>query len=105
MTHPRHRLDDLIHVPVRFSIMAALVPVDRVEFKTLRDVIEVSDSLLSKHMTVLAEAGYLTITKGSVGRRPRTWLSATDKGRKAFADHYTTLGEIMNSPRVDQDAT
>lgn len=50
-THPRHRLDEVIHTPVRFSVVAALDHVDEVAFSHLRDAIEVSDSVLPKHVT------------------------------------------------------
>jgi hypothetical protein len=33
MTHPRHRLDAIIHSPTRFSIMAMLMAADKVEFR------------------------------------------------------------------------
>jgi DNA-binding MarR family transcriptional regulator len=94
MTHPRHRLDAVIHNPTRFSIMAALLPADRVEFRFIRDTVEITDSVLSQHVTALEQAGYVTITKGQVGRRPRTWLSATAAGRTAFGAHLAVLNEL-----------
>ena len=52
-----YRLDDLIHSPVRLSVMSALRHADAVHFGLLRDTVEVSDSLLSKHLAALeAEA-------------------------------------------------
>lgn len=96
MTHPRHRLDAVIHNPTRFSIMAALLPADRVEFRFIRDTVEITDSVLSQHVTALEQAGYLTITKGQVGRRPRTWLSATAAGRAAFSAHLAVLNELAS---------
>lgn len=92
--HPRHGLDDVIHAPVRFSIMATLSGVDRAEFAFLRDAVEVSDSVLSKQVSVLEQAGYVKVAKGYVGKRPRTWLSLTPAGRRAFDTHLTALGAI-----------
>ncbi|MFI5487937.1 winged helix-turn-helix domain-containing protein [Micromonospora echinaurantiaca] len=103
MTHPRHQLDAVIHNPTRFSIMAALLPADRVEFKFVRDAVEVTDSVLSQHMTALEQVGYVKITKGQVGRRPRTWLSATPAGRAAFHAHLAILNQLANwSPGAEQ---
>jgi len=96
MTHPRHRLDGVIHNPTRFSIMAALLPADRAEFRFVRDAVEITDSVLSQHVTALEQAGYVTITKGQVGRRPRSWLSATAAGRAAFNAHLAVLNELAN---------
>ncbi len=93
-SHPRHRLDEVIHSPVRFSIVATLAAADRAEFSFLRDSVEVSDSTLSKQIGVLEVAGYVKVTKGYVGKRPRTWLSLTASGRNAFTAHLATLNAI-----------
>lgn len=97
MTHPRHLLDDLIHTPVRFSLMAALAASEEVEFRVLRDSLEVSDSLLSQHIRVLEQAYYLRVRKGFVGKRSRTWLSLTPVGQMAFRAHYETLRAIATN--------
>jgi DNA-binding MarR family transcriptional regulator len=94
MSHPRLRLDEVIHQPVRFSIVAALAAADECEFGFVRDLVDVSDSVLSKQATMLEEAGYVAIRKGYVGKRPRTWLSLTPAGRTAFEEHVATLREI-----------
>ncbi|MEO3811879.1 transcriptional regulator [Sphaerisporangium sp. B11E5] len=93
-THPRHGLDPLIHTPVRLSIMAALAAADRVEFRFLRDTIEVSDSLLSKHMLTLEEAGYVKVEKVFISKKPGTWLSLTPEGRTAFQEYVSILETI-----------
>lgn len=92
--HARHRLDELIHAPVRFSIVAALAGVDEAEFAHVRDAIEISDSVLSKQATQLEGAGYLKVRKGYVGKRPRTWLSLTSAGRAAYKRHLAALRAI-----------
>ncbi|MEU8550490.1 transcriptional regulator [Streptomyces roseoverticillatus] len=94
MSHPRHHLDEVIHAPVRFSIVATLKSCDKAEFAFVREAIEVSDSVLSKQISQLQAAGYVTVTKGYVGKRPRTWLSITDVGRAAFAAHCDALRAI-----------
>lgn len=95
--HPRHGLDETIHSPVRLSIVAALAPMRQMEFPLLRDTIEASDSLLSKHMTILESAGYVEVAKGHVGKRPRTWLSLTDQGRKAYTAYLDSLRSLVES--------
>jgi DNA-binding MarR family transcriptional regulator len=94
-SHPRTRLDDVIHAPVRLSIMAALAGADRIDFGYLRELVEVSDSLLSKHMTTLENAGYIEVIKGYHGKRPRTWYRLTDAGRTAYLDYLAALNEII----------
>ena len=95
--HPRHGLNETIHSPTRLSIMAALAPMERMDFPLLRDTIEASDSLLSKHMTILETAGYIEVTKGHVGKRPRTWLALTEQGREAYTAYLDALRSLVDS--------
>ncbi|GAA1739974.1 transcriptional regulator [Isoptericola hypogeus] len=92
--HPRHQLDGVIHAPVRFSIAAALATVDEAEFAAVRDVVQISDSALSKQVSTLEGAGYVAVRKGFVGKRPRTWLRLTRQGRAALERHLEALRRI-----------
>ncbi|MFU8840937.1 MAG: transcriptional regulator [Nitriliruptoraceae bacterium] len=98
-THPRHHLDELVHQPVRFSLLATLAAAEEAEFAFVRDAIEVSDSVLSKHAATLEAAGYLAVRKGHVGKRPRTWLRLTAEGRAAFEAHVALLQAIAAGER------
>ena len=95
--HPRHGLNETIHSPTRLSIMAALAPMEQMEFPLLRDTIQASDSLLSKHMTILETAGYIEVTKGHVGKRPRTWLTLTEQGREAYNAYLNALRSLVEN--------
>ena len=94
--HARHRLDEVIHAPVRFSIVASLAAADEAEFSAVRDTVEVSDSVLSRQFSTLEAAGYVKVRKGYVGKRPRTWLSLTAAGRAAYERHLTALRAIAD---------
>ena len=94
--HPRHGLDEVIHAPVRFSVMATLAAAEEAEFAFVRDGVQVSDSVLSKTVSTLENAGYVAVRKGYIGKRPRTWLSLTHQGREAFAAHVTALRAIAD---------
>lgn len=96
--HPRHRLDPVIHSPVRLSIVAALAAADKAQFGFVRDTVEVSDSVLSKQVSILEEAGYVKVKKGYVGKFPRTWLSLSAAGRRAFEAHLAALATIARAP-------
>lgn len=96
--HPRHRVDELLSAPIRLSIVAALARVDELDFATLRDAIELSDSALSKQISLLDEAHYVGVRKGYVGKRPRTWLSLTAEGRTALQSHLAVLRAIVDGP-------
>lgn len=80
--------------PVRLSLMAALQQVDEVDFKTLRESLEISDSVLSRQLSALEEKGYVIIRKGFVGKRPRTWAKLSSCGQRSLDEHVQALREI-----------
>ncbi|MDI2036790.1 winged helix-turn-helix domain-containing protein [Paenarthrobacter nitroguajacolicus] len=92
--HPRHKLNELVHSPVRFSIMAALARAESLDFKDLRDAIQVSDSVLSKQLAILEKAEYVKIKKSFAGKMPRTSASLTAAGRAVWSAHLQTLRDI-----------
>lgn len=92
--HPRHQLDDLLGHPVRFSVVAMLAAAGKIEFSFVRDQLEISDSMLSKQVSALEQAGYVKVDKGFVGKRGRTWLSITRAGRSTFVRHVAALRRI-----------
>ena len=99
--HPRHLLDDALMTPVRFSAMAALRNELEIDFATLAKLIEAGDSALSKAIALLNQAGYVSVRKGYVANRPRTWIRATPAGMKALATHSAALHAIATG--VDPD--
>jgi len=86
--------DTVIHPPARLQIMAMLVEVQDIEFAALRQAVDVSDSVLSKHLSALGEAGYVRLRKAALGGRARTWVAATREGRRAFAAHVAALTRL-----------
>jgi DNA-binding MarR family transcriptional regulator len=93
-------LNETIHQPVRLRIMAALVtlePGSEVDFTYLRDLLQVTDGNLGAHLRKLEEAGYISINKTFVERKPRTFVAATTEGRKVFQEHVAALEAILKS--------
>jgi DNA-binding transcriptional ArsR family regulator len=84
-------LDAVIHAPARLQMMAVLAGASEVEFALLRETTGVSDSVLSKHLSALGEAGYVRLRKAAMDGRQRTWASLTGKGRRAFKSHVQAL--------------
>ena len=56
------------------------------------------NSLLSLHVSTPEDAGYLRVTKRQEGRRTRTWLSQTPRGREALARHRDVLNRMATAP-------
>ena len=91
-------LNETIHQPVRLRIMAALValePAVEVDFSYLRDLLEVTDGNLGAHLRKLEEAGYISVNKVFVERKPHTYVSATAVGRRIFQEHVAALESIL----------
>lgn len=84
----------MIHPPKRLAAMAILVNSTTTDFGFLRDHLGVSDSDLSKQMSALEKAGYVTVTKTSRGRGGATWYRITHRGTRAFKRHMGALGAI-----------
>jgi DNA-binding MarR family transcriptional regulator len=88
-------LDPLLVAPARLTLMTMLTAVSQAEFSTLRERLEVSDSVLSKHITALAKARYVTSRKGTHLGRRTTWISLTGPGRKALRAHVAFLRDLI----------
>jgi DNA-binding transcriptional ArsR family regulator len=88
-------LDIVLHAPARLQIAALLARVHEAEFAAIRDIVEVSDSVLSKHLSALGEAGYVRLRKAALDGRQRTWASLTRPGREAFDGHLAALQAMV----------
>ncbi|WP_309132189.1 transcriptional regulator [Brevibacterium sp.] len=88
------RLEPDLGNPTRLGIVASLKNRDRAEFKLLRDSLGVSDSVLSRHISALETSGLISVRKGYVGKRPRTWVSITADGRTRLERHVQALRDL-----------
>ena len=90
--------DETIHAPIRLRICGLLRHLDEIDFAVLRDTLGTSDATLSKHLRVLLDAGYISMTKSpSQARsdaRRLTWIRQTRTGRHAFDAHMEELRRI-----------
>jgi DNA-binding MarR family transcriptional regulator len=90
------QLDPLIHAPARLQVLTTLSAVSEAEFTTLRGALDVSDSVLSKHISALAEAGYVHSRKGVQAGRRTTWITLTSTGRQALRAHVAALRRMID---------
>ncbi|WP_235522830.1 transcriptional regulator [Novosphingobium sp. Leaf2] len=88
-------IDMVLHPPARLQVAAVLARTSKAEFARLREITQVSDSVLSKHLSALVDAGYVKLTKGALDGRQRTWATFTAAGHKAFAAHVRALQAIV----------
>ena len=90
--------DDLIHQPLRLRIMAVVngLPSNQcIDFSKLKALIEATDGNLGAHIVALEQAGYVSVEKVFVSKKPRTRISVTRAGRKAFSQHVAYLRDLI----------
>lgn len=93
MTEPR--FDELIHPGTRLSIVAMLAAAEWTDFAFLRDQLDLSDSALSKQLSTLEDAGYVTLDRTLSNGRRRVRAMLTTAGRTAFDGHVAALRAIV----------
>ena len=91
-------IDRLIHEPARFMLMSHLYVVKQADFVLLARQTGLSGGNLSSHMTKLEKAGYVSVEKSFVDRRPFTLFTMTAKGRKAFQYYRKMMAKALEDP-------
>jgi len=91
------RFDEIVHAPNRLQICAILSAVSSADFGIVREALGVADSVLSKHIRVLHEAGYVDVHKSTCASRVRTSMSMTPAGRAAYDGHLSALQAIVGN--------
>jgi DNA-binding MarR family transcriptional regulator len=91
------RFDEVVHAPNRLQICAILSAVSSADLAAVRESLGVADSVLSKHVRVLHEAGYVDVHKSTCASRVRTSLSLTEAGRAAYDGHVAALHAIVGN--------
>ena len=89
-------LDRTIHERARLGILASLYAhTDGVAFNDLKSLCKLTDGNLSRHLSVLQEAGLVRLTKTSQGSRPNTVCRLTRRGRARFGSYIGVLESIV----------
>jgi DNA-binding transcriptional ArsR family regulator len=92
------RFDELIHPRTRLAIVGLLAAADWADFAFVRDTLGLSDSALSKQLSTLQDAGYVTVDRQVSGQRRRVRARLTATGRAAFRGHVAALHAIVGPP-------
>jgi DNA-binding MarR family transcriptional regulator len=95
---PLEGFDATIHAPNRLRICALLEAAGEAEFGLVQQQLDVSASVLSKHVTVLMDAGYVEQRKAVRDTRQRVWLRLTRHGLQAYQGHLAALRTIVGPP-------
>ncbi|MEV8129260.1 transcriptional regulator [Streptomyces sp. NPDC085944] len=92
---PLDGFDTTIHAPHRLRVCALLEGAGEAEFALVQNQLGLSASALSKHVTVLMDAGYVAQRKAVRDTRQRVWLRLTRRGRAAYQGHLAALRAIV----------
>lgn len=92
--------DEIIHQSTRLRIAATLNALpggELMEFGKLKSILGATDGNMATHLAALEKAGYIAVEKDFVGKKPRTRVSLTRVGRKAFERHVAYLKDLLES--------
>lgn len=89
------RLDETFHAPARLGIMTLLLQWGKASFADLKRGLGLTDGNLGAHIRVLEDAAYVSVDKRFEGRKPKTLVSATTAGRRAFRAYLAQLEQVI----------
>lgn len=87
--------DSLLHQAIRSKLISLLIANEELPFKALKEALEVTDGNLSSHLSKLEKEQYISIEKSFEGKRPKTVVSISAKGKKAFVNYIETLKKFI----------
>ena len=89
-------LDRVIHERARLGVITSLVAHPRgLVFGELKRLCGLTDGNLSRHLSVLEEAGFVAIEKGYERNRPQTICRVTALGRQRYLDYLAVLEQVV----------
>jgi DNA-binding MarR family transcriptional regulator len=90
-------IDNVIHGRLRLGIMAYLADAEAADFTELKQVLDATQGNLGANLITLEEAGYITIEKSFVGRKPLTRARITPDGREAFRRYLLQMAKLVET--------
>jgi DNA-binding MarR family transcriptional regulator len=89
-------LDRVIHEKARLSVLTSLAAHPKgLVFGSLKQMCALTDGNLSRHLSVLEEAGLIAIEKGYDRNRPQTICRITAEGRRRYLDYLKVLEQVV----------
>lgn len=95
MENPIEKLNKVFESRIRLGVMSMLVVNEEMNFKDLRQLLEVTDGNLATHLNVLEDNGFLRVHKGFIGRKTHTTYRITPQGEQAFRSHLAALEHMI----------
>ena len=88
-------LNPVIHGKLRLALLSLLSGIEEAEFTWLRSKTGSTDGHLGAQLAKLEEAGYVTVEKKFVQRKPQTLYRMTEAGRTAFIEYVQALKQLL----------
>jgi len=88
-------LNPVVHGKLRLALLSLLAGVDEAEFTWLRSRTGATDGNLGAQLLKLEEAGYLTVDKRFVQRKPQSIYRLTEAGRAALLEYVQALKQLL----------
>lgn len=89
-------LERVIHEKARLGILTSLVSnSEGLVFTELKELCDLTDGNLSRHLKVLQEAGFVEVWKGTRHNRPQTLCRMTATGRARFVEYIGELEQVV----------
>jgi DNA-binding HxlR family transcriptional regulator len=88
-------LNPVVHGKLRLALLTLLTGVEEAEFTWLREKTGATDGNLGAQLMKLEEAGYVSVEKRFVQRKPQTLYRMTDAGRTALTEYVQALKELL----------
>jgi DNA-binding MarR family transcriptional regulator len=89
------QFDGIFQSRIRLAILSVLVSVEKAEFSFLKERTNATDGNLGAHLKKLEDAGYIFTEKKFVDRKPVSFYSITEIGRKAIEDYIKTIEKLL----------
>lgn len=94
--NPYPRLERIFHEPGRLTIMSNLLGAPNgLTFTQLKDVCDLTDGNLSRHLKALEKAKAVTIKKRFVKNRPQTTVALSKNGQTDFMAYLQALEAVL----------
>jgi len=95
MKNPIEKLNKVFESRIRLGVMSVLVVNEEMNFKDLKQLLEVTDGNLATHLAVLEENGFIKVHKGFIGRKTNTTYQITKNGERSFRNHLEALESMI----------
>jgi DNA-binding MarR family transcriptional regulator len=89
-------LDRVIHERARLSVLTSLIThLSGLSFVELKQLCDLTDGNLARHLQVLEEDGMVRLTKEADTGRAQTMARITASGRKRYFEYLTILEQVV----------